>query len=66
MEEIKVNFSEYYTDLIYFMSKFYWDDYIFLVNKNFKTTKSDLKIQKYFFNLDNNLNLKYFKIEIKN
>lgn len=67
MKELTVYFSDFYPDLIYFSSKFYWDENTFLVNKNFKTSVSGFKIQKYFFfDLTDNLNLKYFKIEIKN
>ena len=64
MKKLKVDFSDYYPHVIYFATNFYWDDNIFLVSRNSETTESALKMQKYFLNLDNNLNLKYFKIEI--
>lgn len=64
MEELKVDFSDMYSHVIYFATKFYWDENIFLVDRNFNTTESALKIQKYFLNLTDNLDLKEFKIEV--
>jgi hypothetical protein len=64
MKELAVDFSDFYPNIIYFASSFYWDENIFLVSRDFETTESALKIQKYFLNLTDNLDLKYFKIEI--
>jgi hypothetical protein len=64
MKKLIVDFSVIYPDIICFASSFYWDENIFLVSRDFETTESALKIQKYFLNLTDNLDLKYFKIEI--
>ena len=64
MKKLRVDFSGFYPNIIYFASSFYWDENIFLVSRDSETTESTLKIQKYFFNLIDNLDLKEFKIEI--
>lgn len=64
MKKLTVGFSEYYPHVIYFASSFYWEENVFLINKNFEEAESALKIQKYFLNLADNLDLKYFKIEV--
>lgn len=66
MKKLNVVISDIYPNhnLIYFETKFYWEENIFLVNRNFNTTESALKIQRYFLNLTDDLDLKYFKIEI--
>jgi hypothetical protein len=64
MKELTVNFNFFYPNIIYFASSFCWDENIFLVSRDFETTESALKIQKYFLVLTDNLDLKYFKIEI--
>ena len=64
MKKLRVDFSEFCSNVIYFATKFYWDENTFLVSRNSETTESGLRIQKYFLNLTDNLDLKYFKIEI--
>ena len=64
MKEIKTNSSEYYPNLIYFEFSFYQYEYIFLENRNFKTESIKTPFQRYYLDLNSNLNLKQFKIEI--
>jgi hypothetical protein len=66
MEKIKVNFSEISSDFIFFSTNyFYNDNQFFLIDKNFeRMTTAGLTIQRYHLNLNTNLNLKEFKIEV--
>lgn len=64
MKEIKVDFSEYNPNLIYFITNFYKDKYIFIENKNFKTKTLTTSFQRHYFYLIDYLNLKQLKIEI--
>lgn len=64
MKELEVIFNDYYPDIIYFKANFCWHKTYFLINKNFKTTKSLSTSSCDVFNLKHNLDLKQFKIEI--
>jgi hypothetical protein len=67
MEELKVDFSDNFPQLIYFetsFSKLYFNNHVFILNKNFKEILSITETERYNFDLDYNLDLKQFKIEI--
>lgn len=64
MKEFNVNFSKTLSDLICFEAKFYQNKYTFLINKNFKAVILETLIKRQYFHLEDNLNLKYFKMEI--
>ena len=65
MKEIKVDFSDIYSYVIYFATTSFYGDNIFLVSENFASeTRSAFSTQRQYFNLNHILNLKQFKIEI--
>jgi hypothetical protein len=67
MKELKVDFSENFPQLIYFeisFSKLYSNHHVFILNKNFKEILSITETERYNFDLDYNLDLKQFKIEV--
>lgn len=64
MKTLKVDFSEFYPSLIYIEFNFFQDEYTFLKNRNFKKETIKTTFQRYYISLIDNLDLKYFKIEI--
>lgn len=64
MKTFKVDFSEFYPNLIYLEFNFFQDEYTFLKNRNFKKETIKTTFQRYYISLIDNLDLKYFKIEI--
>jgi hypothetical protein len=64
MEELRVDFSEFYPNLIYLEFNFFQDEYTFIKNRNFKKETIKTTFQRYYISLIDNLDLKYFKIEI--
>lgn len=64
MKTCKVDFSEFYSNLIYLEFNFFQDEYTFLKNRNFKKETIKTTFQRYYISLIDNLDLKYFKIEI--
>lgn len=64
MKTFKVDFSEFYPNLIYLEFNFFQDEYTFLKNRNFKKETIKTTFQTYYISLIDNLDLKYFKIEI--
>ena len=64
MKTCKVDFSEFYPNLIYLEFNFFQDEYTFIKNRNFKKETIKTTFQRYYISLIDNLNLKQFKIEI--
>ena len=64
MEELGVDFSNYSRNLIYFEANFFQDNYIFLINRNFKIEPIKTPFSQCYISLESCLDLKYFKMEI--
>jgi hypothetical protein len=64
MKKLKINFLDNFSHIIYFESNFYQGENIFIATKNIKISVLETPCQRYYLNLKDNLNLKYFKMEI--